>query len=289
MNVLVEIPALHIGAYNPWLHAFMQIALENTGQNFVFTSRQNLVVKELLPLNVTIKKAPASAVLFNAAQILNFKKYKPAVFVAPKPNPIMPKGLPFISIKNWMLHNKNTSAVLPLVYPPPSTNNADIPNRYFSAFISDPKKVDITEILRAFSFFKRRMRSGFSLRFVSNKRVQLPANYDGYKYKSDVYFDVTDDAAIIKNLLQNSFACIMWEGGFSAYFSELMVAGNIPLIQWKFTTQHPLHAAEPEALSALMMALYKDEHYYQKQVADAELLAKIRMPANTLFLSLQVL
>jgi len=178
----------------------------------------------------------------------------------------------------------------------PFLNNFSQGIDYFLAEIDEKSSVQLTVLLKAFSLFKKRLKSSMKL-VLNMHQVKLDdhvKDFRLYKYREDVIITNVDDATDQRLLLANAYAGIYLPGQVqkaNALGLKILQSG-IPLIVTDLSANREIYenavlyvSLQDASIAEQMMKLYKDEaereqfirsglelsKFYDKDSAGAEL------------------
>lgn len=132
-------------------------------------------------------------------------------------------------------------------------------------------------LLKAFSIFKKRMKTGMRLVIINRMKIFPVENFSGYKFKDEVRIENMPDEAAERELIAAAYAAFDFSAevpvmGFAMACIESLVPVAIntsqeatdifadAVIQFEPTTV---------AIAELMMNLYRDETYYKRYAENA--------------------
>jgi hypothetical protein len=143
---------------------------------------------------------------------------------------------------------------------------------YFYCYNNYVTKPYMKLLLKAFSLFKKRMKSSLQLVLIQSTKEPPVADFHLYKYRKEVHLHVTKDVAIEAAIVGASFAGIFLQpdvwGDLGA--SHCIKTGNVPIVpdtennrQLYGNAAHYVGEGE-QALADALMLLYKDDNYKQE-------------------------
>jgi hypothetical protein len=135
------------------------------------------------------------------------------------------------------------------------------------------------QLLKAFSLFKKRMKSSLQLVLIQSVKQEPVADFHLYKYRKEVHLHCIKDVAIEAAIVGASFAGIFLQpdvwGDLGA--SHCIKAGNVPIVP-DTENNHQLYGDAAhyvgegqQALADALMLLYKDDNYKQGLLKAGEL------------------
>ena len=136
--------------------------------------------------------------------------------------------------------------------------------------VSIPKMV---QLLKAFSFFKKRLKSGMRLVINIKKNEELATLLATYKYKDDVILIEETNAAHLAILTAAAYAVIHYAAYDSYVLPQEAQCCNVPVVMLQPPShgqQTDLYIYAPEldadAIAQQLMLLYKDEVYRNNMI-----------------------
>ncbi len=179
------------------------------------------------------------------------------------------------------LHDfKSQSAyiVLPTIIPkaPISQTEAVISEPYFVCYAANATAEELMQLLKAFSFFKKRMSSTTKLVIITENEggAKKIENFENYKHKADIQFISTYTQAEMNSLIVASIGFINFSQQILSFFS-IYYASNVGVAIIAKENDHLkavfadslAYYSSQETLAAQMINLYKDENlrlYYKE-------------------------
>jgi hypothetical protein len=184
-----------------------------------------------------------------------------------------------------MLHPASTSktTVLPVLFEPAfspllweqrdsvlNLYSNDI--EYFYCYHNHVTQPYMKLLLKAFSLFKKRMKSSLQLVLIQSTKEPPVADFHLYKYRKEVHLHYIKDVAIEAAIVGASFAGIFLQpdvwGDLGA--SHCIKTGNVPIVsdtennrQLYGNAAHYVGDGQ-QALADALMLLYKDDNYKQE-------------------------
>jgi glycosyltransferase involved in cell wall biosynthesis len=152
---------------------------------------------------------------------------------------------------------------------------------YFLASLDGVGEEDMTNLLKAFSQFKKRQHSNMQLVLagrIAGEPEKIKKRMKAYKYRSDVQWLEDVAAADVPRLTGAAYAAVFLADGFKLGVPMLDAwAAGVPVIVVNGGLLHEMAeeaalgaaAGDPAALAAQLMLIYKDEHFRQKLIAKA--------------------
>ena len=151
-------------------------------------------------------------------------------------------------------------------------------HEYFLCECSAITEQNLIAVLKAFSIFKKRLKSGMRL-VVLNRLTEIPvADFKNYKYRNEVIF--------ISNFTSGEEQTIIAESYAALYLPSFCVAANIglrclqfavPLITSSGLDYESMYKAaavyadnDEKEIAAAMMELYKDEAYRSELISEGK-------------------
>lgn len=147
---------------------------------------------------------------------------------------------------------------------------------YFYSYHNAETQPYMMLLLKAFSLFKKRMKSGLQLVLLQSTKEEPVKDFHLYKYRKDVHLHKLGDVAIEAAIAGASFAGIFLQPDVLSDLSPMhcIKAGNVPIVPKAERNQQIFGEAAmyvedgQQALADAMMLLYKDE-VVKKQLLQA--------------------
>lgn len=138
---------------------------------------------------------------------------------------------------------------------------------YFYSYHNADTQPYMMLLLKAFSLFKKRMKSGLQLVLLQTTTEEPVKDFHLYKYRKDVHLHKVGDVAIEAAIVGASFAGIFLQGDVLSDWGAMhcIKAGNVPIVPNAQRNQQifgeaALYVEEgQQALADAMMLVYKDE------------------------------
>ncbi len=189
--------------------------------------------------------------------------------------------------------------ILPTILPktPIGQTAAVISEPYFVCYAANATAEELMQLLKAFSFFKKRMSSTTKLVIITENDTgpKKLENFEGYKHKSDLQFIFAYTQTELHSLIAASIGFINYSEAINSFFS-IYYASNLGVAIIAKENKHLksvfseclAYYTSQETLAAQMINLYKDENlrmYYKERLADFYLQRNINinlMPSEAL-------
>ena len=167
--------------------------------------------------------------------------------------------------------NMSSYIILPQALPDtsPARDSTEYDVPYFLCHTKEASKLEVLQLLKAFSFFKRRMSSSTKLILLTEgiDQALLVDNFQNYKFREDVHFEPIPDKEKIFNLLHNCIAWISLTKSSIPFFSiHLAAQASKPVIasadehKAQIFGESLAYFDSQETLAAQMINMYKDEN-----------------------------
>jgi glycosyltransferase involved in cell wall biosynthesis len=167
--------------------------------------------------------------------------------------------------------NVGAHIILPQSLPIAETSSQsslyDVP--YFLCYTKVASKLEVLQLFKAFSFFKRRMNSSTKLILLTEgiEQTELVDNFQNYKFRGDVHFESNPDKEKLFNLLTNCIAWINLTPSSTPFFPIYLAAQAAkPVIaradglKAEVFGETLAYFDSQETLAAQMINMYKDEN-----------------------------
>lgn len=154
-------------------------------------------------------------------------------------------------------------------------------NHYFVCECSALTKDNVITVLKAFSIFKRRLKSGMQLVLLNRLSQNPVADFHNYKYRTEVQFVSNIHAAEEAGIMASAYAAIYLPSLFASENRglEYMLQGT-PLITTAHTYAESIYKdaaiyteVDDKKLAEYLMILYKDETYRNVYVQKSKALS----------------
>lgn len=181
------------------------------------------------------------------------------------------------------LHNfKSQSAyiILPTIIPKASISQTEavISEPYFVCYAANATTEEMMQLLKAFSFFKKRMSSTTKLVIITENEggAKKIENFEGYKHKVDIQFISNYTQTELNSFIAASIGFINFSQQILSFFS-IYYASNVGVAIIAKENDHLkavfadclAYYSSQETLAAQMINLYKDENlrlYYKEGI-----------------------
>lgn len=188
----------------------------------------------------------------------------------------------FAAAERLEFKTQSAYIILPTIIPKALVSLKDhlISDSFFVCYASNATSEEMMQLLKAFSFFKKRMSSTTRLIIITeNEGVEKTINnFDGYKHKADIQFIFTYTQTELQSLIGSSISFINFSQQMLSFFS-LYYAINVGAAIIARETNHTKSVFDEslayfnsqETLAAQMINMYKDENlrmFYKEQVGN---------------------
>lgn len=167
--------------------------------------------------------------------------------------------------------NVGAAIILPQSLPIVETSSQsllyDVP--YFLCYTKGASKLEVLQLFKAFSFFKRRMSSSTKLILLTEgiQEAESVDNFQNYKFREDVHFEPNPNKEKLFNLLQNCVAWVNLTPSSTPSFPIYLAAqAGKPVIarndeeKGQIFGETLAYFDSQETLAAQMINMYKDEN-----------------------------
>lgn len=275
MTIVVQPAKKKYFGYSPLAEMFISFAKENPKIKFIIFRDKAMQFLNEIPINVIF--SDVSFTTNNKLTAYYWQKVKlPALLQKVNADYFITDAFPATNYKQTKSFYLAPRSFLPPVF---SNNSKEISSLakkeedpFFAFYVNQSTAPNIILALKAFSFFKRRLRSGYKLILLLDGLTEenLIPGLVSYKYRSDILLLTINTIEDFRYFSKHALAFLYFPTENPDIFFMRSVLSNAGIMMTESDKKLGLNdllqvALIPEEIAEKMMLLYKDETFAGKQ------------------------